>query len=324
MSEIKIVEYTQSQKGEWNAFIAESNNGTIFHNMDFLSYHPVGKFDDRSLMFYKGERLIAVIPMAVFANGDKLIVKSPYGASFGGIVEPPYMRFRRSEQIVEAMMCYFRDNDFHEVCITAPPTFYHRLQNNYVEFCMLKKGFSFHRREITSIIPLEGIKNPFRFFEKRAKNAVRKAQKCSVTIVGDSKDYEAFYEILLETKKKHNAMPTHTLKELKRIARLIPNYVKLDIAYLNDEPIAGCYYILSNPQVIDIFYTCYRNNFANISPLSLLLCYGIKWAKTAGFKYVDFGTSTKDMAPRSSLIMFKEGFGATGTLSDAYKWEKEK
>jgi len=322
MSEIVIKEYTQSKKDEWNTFIAESNNGTIFHNMDFLSYHQEGKFDDRSLMFYKGSRLIAVLPMAVFVEGDAVIVKSPYGASFGGIVGAPHLRFRHSEQIVDVLMRYFIDSNFQEIYITPPPSFYHRIPNNYIEFNMLKMGFTVHKREITNIIALDIFYgDPLESFEKRARTAVRKALKSGVSIVSDSKDYDTFYEILLETKKKHNAIPTHTVEELKKIAQLVPNNVRLDMAYLNGEPIAGCYYILCNPKVNAIFYTCYKSGFEKLYPLSLLVYHGIKWSKEAGFEYIDFGTSTKDMAPRSSLFMFKEAFGAAGVFWDTYKLE---
>jgi hypothetical protein len=41
-----------------------SNNGTLFHDLDFLGYH-MGKFDTQHLMFRQGGRLIAILPAAV-------------------------------------------------------------------------------------------------------------------------------------------------------------------------------------------------------------------------------------------------------------------
>ena len=53
---IIIKKYKNSLKKEWNNFVNQSNNGTIFHNQKFLSYHLNRKFIDHSLLFYINNR----------------------------------------------------------------------------------------------------------------------------------------------------------------------------------------------------------------------------------------------------------------------------
>ena len=39
LSKYKLVNYTSDMYTDWNAFVDCSNNGTIFHRLDFLDYH---------------------------------------------------------------------------------------------------------------------------------------------------------------------------------------------------------------------------------------------------------------------------------------------
>lgn len=38
---------------DWDNFVLNSNNGTMFHSRKFLSYHPEGRFKDTSLVIIK-------------------------------------------------------------------------------------------------------------------------------------------------------------------------------------------------------------------------------------------------------------------------------
>ena len=47
----EIVRYTAEKADEWNAFVAESKNGTFLFNRGYMDYHA-DRFVDHSLMFY--------------------------------------------------------------------------------------------------------------------------------------------------------------------------------------------------------------------------------------------------------------------------------
>ena len=57
---LKIKKYNQKYIKEWDRFVSISNNGTMFHNKFFLSYHIDKKFIDCSLMVYFNSKLVAL------------------------------------------------------------------------------------------------------------------------------------------------------------------------------------------------------------------------------------------------------------------------
>ena len=53
---ITIRKYEISLQKEWDKFVKSSDNGTIFHERDFLTYHIGREFIDHSLLFYQKKR----------------------------------------------------------------------------------------------------------------------------------------------------------------------------------------------------------------------------------------------------------------------------
>jgi lipid II:glycine glycyltransferase (peptidoglycan interpeptide bridge formation enzyme) len=263
--------------------------------------------------------------MATFKDGKDTIARSPYGGSFGGVVVPNYFSFSHSEGLVKSMQEFFRENDFSEVQITPPPEIYSKISSNYIEFNMMAKGFQLKTRDVTSVINLDSFNSdPFEILEKRSRTAVKKSIREGVIIVENSEDYSSFYDILKETKARHNAQPTHTLEELLKIRCLISNSIKLDMAYIDGNPAAGILYFCCNYQVLLCFYICHKKEYENYNPVNLLMYKGILWSKNNNFKYLDLGTTTQNMQPNYGLFKFKESFGSTGYFRDTFNWREDR
>jgi len=324
MSALEVIEYDDSRKHEWNEFVEHSNNGTIFHNLDFLSYHPKGKFDERHLMFYKGSskggKLLGVMPMALFHEEGKLVARSPYGASFGGIVVESFLPFEDSEHIVIGLINYLRDLGVAHVYVTPPPHIYHKIASDYIEFNLVRNGATIVKREITSVIDLTSFESdPFEIYAGRNRTAIRKAEKSHLVIKESWEAVMDFYGILMDTYSYHNKLPTHNLDELMRLRQKLPEFFKLDMAYVESQPIGGALYFICNPRVALLFYDCRKSEYSAHNPVNFLLHWGVLWAKQQGFKYLDLGTSTEDMQPTYGLFKFKEGLGARGVFRNTYR-----
>lgn len=330
MSTIEAVGYTGDLKDDWNEFVATSNNGTIFHSLDFLSYHGDRfKLNERHLMFYrKGRKLIGVMPLAFFEEGDSLVARSPYGGSFGGVVVIPHLKFRENKELVDSMMDFLRINGVDEIHIAPPPLFYGKVPDCYIEFSLMKNNFDIVKRVLTSVIKIDYFSSdPFEIFEKRARTAVKKARKEGVCVVESSDDYGSFYEILKEAKSRHQAQPTHTLQDLRKLHEILPGFIKLDMAYVDKEPVAGVLYFICNSDVVLAFYICHKTDYNRFYPANLLIHAGMSWAKMNNFKYLDLGAT--DLVLRNkfgnietvlsdNLFMFKESFGSVGYFRDTY------
>src|ERR1700740_2881334 len=81
VNEWVIRPYRPEDADAWKTFLGDSNNGTLFHDLDFLAYHPPGKYDFRHLIASRANGIEALIPGAVSKDG---VFVSLAGASIGG------------------------------------------------------------------------------------------------------------------------------------------------------------------------------------------------------------------------------------------------
>ena len=81
MKNYTVKRYQESDYAHWNAFISEAKNATFLFHRDFMDYHK-DRFEDYSLMVYKNEKLVAVLP----ANRVENVVYSHQGLTYGGLV----------------------------------------------------------------------------------------------------------------------------------------------------------------------------------------------------------------------------------------------
>jgi len=334
ISEIELVKYTPEMKEIWDSFVMkDSNEGTIFHTITFLSYHgDKFKENEYNLMFYKGKdrrNLIGVMPLGIFKEDGKTVVKTPYGASFGGLVSKPFTPLRYYVQMVDKLLKLLSELNVDIIYVVPPPYIYSKIYSNYFEFVMFAKGFELFDRRITSVVDLSTFReDPFEIIKKKERNSIRKAIKSGVEIKEDIKnidDIKAFYNILLQNKRYHNAKPTHTLNEILTLKKLLPKNIKIDLAYYGGEPIAGIMYIICNSRVVLVFYICHYKDFSKLNAVSLLIYHGLKWAKKSGFRYVDFGRSAnKYNYTTNTVLFFKENFGSVGVFRDYYYLELNK
>ena len=58
---VKICVYEKGYKPVWDEFILKSKNGTFLFFRDYMEYHA-DRFTDHSLLFFEGDRLLAVLP----------------------------------------------------------------------------------------------------------------------------------------------------------------------------------------------------------------------------------------------------------------------
>ena len=65
----------------WNAFVAQSKNGTFLFDRNYMDYHS-DRFEYFSLMFYLNEKLYALLPAHI--NGN--YIQSYMGLTYGGLV----------------------------------------------------------------------------------------------------------------------------------------------------------------------------------------------------------------------------------------------
>ena len=58
---IQIRDYSDNLRPRWDEFVRLSKNGTFLHKRAYMEYHA-DRFEDHSLLFYKEEELLAILP----------------------------------------------------------------------------------------------------------------------------------------------------------------------------------------------------------------------------------------------------------------------
>jgi hypothetical protein len=316
---MEVVQYEKKYNDIWEEFVNDSSNGTIFHTRKFLSYHSPGKFTDNSLLFFDDKKLISVLPAIDIKRDGIRTLWSHMGASYGGFVHSESLSIKHSFDIVQSLIDYSLKDKFEKIVLTGVPFVYQKRYNQYPDFALVKNGFSYLKREVTSVITLNVTEdNVMKLIKPEARTSVRKAEKMGV-VIKKSNDFEEYYDILKSNlAMRHNVQPAHTLEELYRLKELFPQKIQLFGAYLKNKMIAGVVNFYCNDKVVLVFYISHNPEFQQYRAVNLLFYTIMKDAVSRGLEFLDFGLFTVNMDPNWGLGKFKESFGARGILRDSF------
>ena len=316
---IDIRRYSDDDKRVWDRFVWKANNGTLFHTRRFLSYHPPDRFEDHSLIFGDGNRILAVFPAAMRRIEGRRTLASHCGSSYGGIVYPEATSIRAAFELVEALLAYGRREGVDRIEMTLPPVIYLQRPSHYLDFALYKNGFEYKKREISSVIPLDfSVEDILNQFKAEARTAYRKSMNMGVEI-RETDDIQSFYPILKKNlEMRHNVSPTHTLEELLKLKQLFPEQILQFSAFLNGKTIAGVTNFLCNDRVVLAFYISHDQAYQKYRPVNFLFYEIIKWCIEHRYRFLDYGIFTVNEEPNWGLGKFKESFGARGIFRDTY------
>jgi hypothetical protein len=309
-----ILEFSEKDHKNWEDFVAKANNGTIFHSLKFLGYHPPYRFRDHHLVIKDRGNIIALFPAVV----EKNTIVSHKGASYGGFVLQENLGIHMIYLMVEHVVQHLKNQGFNKIVLTQPPLIYYHKPDQYIDFALMKNRFEYLKRDVTAVIPLDAAE-PLSTFHGDARRSTKKAIREGVRIK-ISGDFPRFYEILKQNLgMRHNVTPTHSLDELIKLKKMFPDKIILFGAYIKDKMIGGIVVFITNPRVILAFYISHDDAYQAYRPVNLLFYEVIRWGRNQGFKYLDLGTFTLNMAPNWGLGRFKENFAARGFLRDTYQ-----
>lgn len=320
MADYRVVPASKKDLERWDTFVADSCNGTLFHRLAFLGYHG-SRFSgkERHLVLKKGDESVALISCTVTEEAGTRIMRSPYGGSYGGFLlrRPP--SYSESSAILNAFFAYVRLEGIGRICITPPLVCFSERPLDTFYFSMLEQGFQLINRDVSSVVGFSERTEVSEVVSSRARNMARKAMGAGVEIQHRA-PLEDFYVPMGETFARHGVPPTHTREELADLVTRFPENVYFDVAYLAGKPVGGvCCFELTS-QVITSFYLVQTVDGEEVQSLSLLVLKALERARSNGFTWFDFGTSTHAMTARQNIFRFKESFGACGMFRDTYEW----
>ena len=309
----------------WKEFLAQSNNGTLFHDLDFLAYHPEGKFETHHLMIYQDKTLVALFPAAIVEKSPgHRVLQSPYGASIGGCVVSAKLKVGIALEIVGGLQAYAQRMNLTGIELRLAPNSYMREPNDLFSFTLQIKGFHLEHSSLVFMVPLHGPREGLvnRLLSATKRHNVRSSLKKGLFVREvDQGKLTDFYAILIENHSRHGTTPTHTLAELENLFQLVPGKLRLFLCQQDGVEIAGILVFILNEITANTFYVCERQSFKRefYAP-AVLHAYLIDKMAEEGFRYLDLGPSISDTHHNQGTVFFKESMGAQGFSRETLSW----
>lgn len=312
MPQFDVKRYTPDDAPAWNAFVAQSKQGTFLFDRRYMDYHS-DRFRDHSLMVYKDSRLYALLPANV--SGDTLW--SHQGLTYGGLLTDSRATTAHVCEVFKNINACLCADGFHRVVYKAIPWIYHQLPAEEDLYALTNVcGARLMARHISTTLVRD---HRLKFTESR-RSGIRKARRNGLT-VEESNDLNAFWTILDNNlEHKYGAKPVHTEQELELLKSRFPSQIKLYMALQNGIPLGGTL-VFETPQVVHTQYISASPEGKREGALDLLFDYLINKVYRDA-PYFDFGKSSDGdgHALNEPLIFQKEGFGGRGVCYDWYEW----
>ncbi len=298
---IEVKKYRNELKEDWNSFLNESKNGTFMFQREFIEYHKK-KFLDYSLMLYKNDKLIGLLP----ANIDGKILNSHGGLTYGGLIVEKNIKLNEYLKIFKSMLSFLDKNGISELNYKSIPIFYTSVPSQEEEYVFFLLEANIYRVD-TSIT----VKNNHRLsFQNRRKRGINKAKKNNFTINLDN-DFKLFWDKILSPNlyQRFGKKPVHNSNEIELLSLNFPKNIHQINIFDGDNIIAGC-------TVFETKLVCHAqyisaNDFGRKSGALDLLFEFLINDLFKNKEFFDFGICNEEDGRyiNHGLLDWKEGFG---------------
>lgn len=307
---MRVEIYSKEYKESWDNFVTNSKNGTFLFYRDFMEYHS-DRFNDFSLLFYKDDKLIALLP----GNLKDKIYYSHQGLSYGGLIMNTSTTASEVITIFDHFITSLRQQGVKEIIYKAIPHIYHSMPSEEDLYALFINKAQIVGRGISSSLLLNRVHS----YTQERKRGVKKALANNLYIK-QSEDYNSFWSILEDNlQKRYSAKPVHTIDEISFLHKKFPTNILLFGAYNKDhEMVAGTVLFITS-KVVHLQYIASSNEGKLTGATDILIDYIIKknWIDK---EYFDYGISTENngLYLNEGLIHHKEGFGSRAITYDIY------
>ena len=275
--------------------------------MDYHKEH----FEDYSLMVYKNEQLIALLP----ANKKDSKIYSHQGLSYGGVVFIKDIKFKDSLESFKSILEFLKESGYQTLYINPIPHFYNTQISEEIFYLFSILKAKLIQRDTLSVIRYsDGIS-----LSKSRKEGVSRAQKQGLEIK-EVAGFDEFWNDLLipNLKLKHKTKPVHSLQEITKLKSHFPDNIRQFNVYKNNKIVAGAtiFESVRGAHTQYISGNEHNNILGSLDFLHAHLISSVFIEKV----FFDFGNSNMNNGQEVNygLLFWKEGFGARTVSQDFY------
>lgn len=301
---MKIRAYTPSDAQLWNRLAAESRQGTLLHQREYMDYHA-DRFRDCSLIAERDGKPVALLPANVTDDGT---LHSHQGLTYGGWLTP-FHHFDGTDMlsVFDAWMEWCRDHGISNIEYKAVPHIYHRIPAEEDLYALFRFGATLKTVNLSSVIDMREIPA----FNTQQKRHLKKAAALA-PLIRETSDVSEFMPILYQClKERHDAVPVHSDTELKLLKSRFPQGIRFFLAGDSEPEAAVCIYDTNS--VAHCQYIATSESGREKGVLTYLFQHLIHNV-FAGNRYFDFGTSNGNagLYLNQGLLHQKAGLGGRG------------
>lgn len=278
-----------------------------------MDYHN-DRFQDFSLMIYKDEKLIALIP----ANKVGDCVYSHQGLTYGGFIYKSDLKSEDVINLLKAVLNYLLDNKIKTLELKELPiVFLENQTNNPLAYLCFKLKAQLVRVDMHSVVDLK-----FKAYNRSRKNGYKRGQKNNL-VVKEVNDFEDFWNKILipNLDNKHDVKPVHSLEEIQLLKTKFPNKIRQFNVYHNNIIVAGTT-IFETKHVAHSQYISGNTDKNTLGSLDFLHHHLLEDV-FASKSYFNFGISNLNQGQNinQGLLYWKEGFGSHSITQSFYKFD---
>jgi hypothetical protein len=295
----------------WNTFISEAKNATFLFHRDFMEYHK-DRFDDFSLMIFRKEKLIAVLP----ANRVRDSVYSHQGLTYGELIYGDKLKLTSFINAFTAVLKFLLFNQVDKIFIKAIPSIYPTKPSEEIKYVLFLMEAKLIRRDSLSVVDMQ---QPLKISKGRLEG-VKKGIRNNLKIV-EEPNFELFWnEIMIPNLEvKYNVKPVHSAQEISLLQAKFPKNIRQFNVYFEGKIVAGTT-IFESKQVAHAQYISANETKNELGSLDYLYHHLV----TTIFKqkaFLDFGISNEYQGKKvnEGLLFWKESFGASTVVQDFYE-----
>lgn len=319
---VTVAPFEPGLSEKWDEFVVEgSMNGTFLQTRRFLGYHPEERFEDASLVVWKGSSdILAVVPAARVDETNGCVFSSHPGSTFGGLVfSERFYNIEHVDATITALEEYLVGAGYVQATLKQSSQVFSSRSCDLLDYLLFQHGWS-EACEISFVIDFSDYAEdaPSNFTGSRRRD-YRYGAKAGLEFseVATDEGVANLHSLLSSNLKKFGAIPVHTLDELLEFKNeRLRDEVRFYGSFYEGRMVAGSMaFLFDGRSVFHTQYLCasqdaadralYSSNFLNANL--------IMEARRLGFGHFSFGISTEEggRVLNHGLAKFKEGFGTT-------------
>ena len=276
-----------------------------------MEYHQ-DRFDDYSLLVFKKDKLVALLPANIKGN----VVYSHQGLTYGGLVVSKQANFEEIFNAFKVVLQFLDDNNVETLELKIIPSIYNKLPSDEMNHLMIQLNANVTRKDVLSVID-QGNKLPI--VSSNRKRGIKKAESKGL-IIKEEDDLNAFWDEILtpNLQHTHKVSPVHTLEEITILKSRFPQNIRQFNVYHNDVIVGGTT-IFETEKVAHAQYISANQSRQELGTLDMLfneLINNVFKDKS----YFDFGISSENQGKQinQGLLSWKESFGARSVVQEFY------